>query len=161
MCGRKPRVSRAANPIAVRRFAAIALILAGAGLFIAFILGPVRHAIAARSWRAQDCNIIRSEVRRIRRSKGSDGFAPLIFYSYLVDDQEHRSDIYTFFEYSASGWSAAQRTVSDYRPGSTVTCYVNPADRDDATLNRNPSLGWLAGFLPLGLLAWGRAVWPR
>ena len=38
---------------------------------------------------------------------------------------------------------------------------VNPADPDDATLNRNPSLGWLWGFLPLILVFWGAALWPR
>ena len=44
---------------------------------------------------------------------------------------------------------------------STVTCYINPADPDDATLNRDPSLGWLFGLLPLVLLASGLALWPR
>jgi hypothetical protein len=79
-----------------------------------------------------------------------------------VDDgDERRSDTYTFFESSTSGWAAAQRITNRYRPGSTVSCYVNPADPDEATLSRDPSLGWLIGFLPLALLAAGLAVWPR
>ena len=56
------------------------------------------------------------------------------------------------------GCSAA---CNRYRQGSTVSCYVNPADPDDATLKRDPSLGWLVGFLPLALIAGGLALWPR
>jgi hypothetical protein len=157
----KPRVRRPVNPIAGRRFAAALLIAVGTALFLAFLLGPVRHAIAARSWRAQECKILRSEVRRYANSKGSDTYSPEILYSYTVDDREHRSDTRGFFEYSASGWASARRIADSYRPGSAATCYVNPADPDDAALDRDPSLGWLIGLLPFGLLAWGRAVWPR
>jgi len=128
---------------------------------MAFLLGPVRHAIVALSWRAQECRILRSEVRRYATTKGSDRYSPEILYSYAVDDHEHRSDTYSFFEDLTSGWAAAQRITNRYRPGSTVTCYVNPADPDEATLNRVPSVGWLVGLLPLGLLAWGLAIWPR
>ncbi len=156
----KPRVWHPANPIAGRRFAAILLCITGSVLFAAFLVGPVRHAITARSWRAEECKILRSEVQRSRRSKGSDAYSPVIFYSYAVDDQEHRSDTYSFFDPS-SGWASAQRLTNGYRSGSSVACYVNPADPDDATLNRDPSLGWLVGLLPLALLAGGFALWPR
>jgi hypothetical protein len=157
----KPRVCRPANPIAGRRFAAASLLVVGSVLFLAFLLGPVRHAIAARSWRAQECKILRSEVRRYATTKGSDGFSPEIFYSYVVDDHEHRADTYSFFEYASRGWASALRITNRYRPGSTVTCYVNPTDPDDATLNRDPSPRWLIGLLPLAVLAGGLAAWPR
>ncbi len=155
----QPRIRRP-NPIAGRRFAAALVFVVGSGLFLAFLLGPVRHAIVARSWRAQECKILRSEVRRYATTKGSDDYSPEIFYSYVVDDQEHRSDIYSLFEYSA-GEASAQRVANGYRSGSSVPCYVNPADPDDATLNRDPSLGWLFGVLPLAMLAWGLGLWPR
>lgn len=157
----QPRVRHASNPLAGRRFAAVLLMVVGMVLFLAFLLGPVRHAIAARSWRAQECKILRSEVRQRPTTKGSDGYSPGILYSYLVGEDEHRSDTYSFFEYSSSGWASAQRITNRYRPGSTVSCYVNPADPDDAALNRDPSLGWLIGLIPLALLAWGLGVWPR
>ena len=160
----KPRASRVwhhSNPDTGRRITGALLMLAGLGLFLAFLLGPVRHAIAARSWSAQQCKILRSEVRRYRRSKGSDSYSPVILYSYAVDDQEHRSSTYSFFESSVNGWAAAQSIVNSHRRGSTAECYVNPTDPDDATLNRDPSLGWLIGFLPLLLLAAGLVVWPR
>jgi hypothetical protein len=154
----RPRVRQPANPIAVRRFAAALLFVAGTALFTGFLLGPVRNAAAARSWRRQECKVLRSEVRR---RATSEGYSMEILYSYLVNDREHRSDTYSFFEYSAGEWASAQRITNGYRPGSSVTCYVNPADPDDATLKRDPSLGWLTGLLPLALLAWGRALWPR
>jgi hypothetical protein len=157
----KPRVWKAPNPIAGRRFVAALLIVVGLVLVMVFLMGPVRHAIAARWWLAQECKILRSEVMRHATSKGSDTYSPVILYSYAVDDHEHRADTYSFFEYSTSGWASAQRITSRYRPGSTVSCYVNPADPDNATLNRDPSLGWLIGLLPFALLAGGLAVWPR
>ena len=154
----KPRVWRAANPIAGRRIVAALLMVIGLVLFMAFLLGPVRHAIAARSWRVRECKILRSEVQRQATSKGGDGYSPVILYSYRVDDDEHRSDTFNFFLYSTNGWTAAQRVINRYRPGSTVSCYINPTDPDDATLNRDPSLGWLAGLLPLAVLAGGLAL---
>ena len=160
VCSRTRASGIPANPLAGRRFAAGLLIVVGLVLFLAFLLGPVRHAIAARSWRAQECKILRSEVQRYATSEGSDTYSPEILYSYLVDGHEHRSDIYSFFEFSSSGRAAAERITSGYRPGSTVTCYVNPADPDDATLNRDPSLGWLIGLLPLAMLAGGLSSGP-
>jgi hypothetical protein len=157
----KPRVWQASNPVAGRRFAAALLIVVGLVLFMAFLLGPVRHAISARSWRTQECKILRSEIRRQATSKGSDRYSPQILYSYAVDEHERRSDTYSFFEYPAGGWASAQRITSRYRRGSTVSCYVNPADPDDATLKRDPSLGWLIGLLPIAILAGGLAAWPR
>jgi hypothetical protein len=155
-----PRIRRPANPIAGRRYVAGLLIVVGSVLFLAFILIPVRHALAARSWRSVDCKILLSEVRRHRRSKGGDAFSPMVFYSYMVDGREYHSDTYSFFELSNSGWAAAQRIASSYRPGSSVICYVNPADPDDATLHRKPSPGWLIGLLPLALIAGGLKLWP-
>lgn len=155
-----PVVRHAANPVAGRRFVAGSLMVVGSVLFLAFLLGPVRHALAARSWRGVDCKILRSDVRRFRGRRGSDGFAPQIFYSYLVDGQEHRSDIHSFFELSSNGWAAARRIASTYRPGSSVICYVNPADPDDATLHRKPSPAWLIGLVPLALIIGGLKVWP-
>lgn len=148
------------NPIASRRFMAALLLVLGSVLFMAFLLVPVRHALAARSWRSGDCKILRSEVRGYKSSRGSDGYAPEIFYSYLVDGREHRSDTYSFFELSR-GWESARHLVDDYRPGSTITCYINPVDPDDATLHRGPSLSWLSVLVPLDLLAGGLKAWPR
>jgi Protein of unknown function (DUF3592) len=155
----KPRVQRTPNPVLGRRFAAVSFLLPGLILFLAFLLGPVRHAIAARSWRAQECKILSSEVWKNAITNGSNAYSPRILFSYAVADGEHRSDNYSFFESSASGWARSQRIASRYRVGSTVNCYVNPADPDDATLNRDPSLQWLIGLLPLALIAGGVAFW--
>jgi hypothetical protein len=156
-----PLVRRPASPIAGRRFMAALLLGVGSILVLVFLLGPVRHAIAARFWRAQECTILRSTVRRYATTKGSDAYSPEILFSYAVDDREHRSDTYSFFEYPDNGRAASQRIANGYRRGSTVTCYVNPADPDDATLNRDPSFAWLIGLLPFALLAAGLTLWPR
>jgi hypothetical protein len=157
----KARILHPGNPVAGRRFGAVFVFVLGFVLFIGFLVGPVRHAIAARSWRTQECKILRSEIQRHRRSKGSDSFSPVILYSYVVDDQEYRSDSYSFFEALDNGWESAKSITDSYRRGSIVTCYVNTTDPDEATLRRDPSLGWLVGLLPLAVLAWGLAFWPR
>ena len=154
------RISHPVNPVAGRRLLAGLMMVIGSVLFLAFLLGPVRHAVAARSWRGVECKILRSEVRRHSSSKGSDTYSPEILYSYVVDGQEHRSDNYSFFELS-TGWKTAHRITGGYRPGSTVAGYVNPADPDDATLHREPSPGWLIGLAPFALLAGGVWAWPR
>ena len=155
----QPTQRKPADPIAGRRFMAGLLIAAGSVLSILFLVFPVRHAIAARSWRVMECKVLRSEVRRIRTSKGSDRFSPLIFYSYVVDGLEHHSDNYSFLDLS-TGWDAARRATDVYKRGTTVTCYVNRRDPDDATLQRDPSAGWLVGLIPL-LAAWGGLkAWP-
>jgi hypothetical protein len=156
----KPRVWHPGNPLAGRRFLALLLLIPGVVLSLAFLLGPVRHTVAARSWRIQECKILRSEVQRYPTSRGRDAYSLRILYSYAVDYREYRSDTFSFFEYLASGWASSHRIAQIYRPGSTVSCYVNPADPDDATLNRDPSLGWLIGLLPFALLAGGFAAWP-
>ncbi len=125
----KPGVRHLPSPTAGRLVIAAVLIVTGSVLFLAFVLHPLRHAIAARSWRTQECKILRSEIRRYTGSKGRDGYSPEIFYSYAVGGHEHRSDTYSFFDYS-SGWASARNLTIGYRPGSTVTCYVNPADPD-------------------------------
>jgi hypothetical protein len=155
------RVRPPVSPIAGRRLGSGLLIIVGSGLFAAFLAGPVRNATAARSWRAEQCKIIRSEVRRYPTSRGSDGFSPEIYYSYAIHGREFHSDTYNFFEYSASGWKSAQRIAGRYRRGAIVNCYVNPADPDEATLDRNPSFGWVAGLLPVALIIWGLFLWPR
>ena len=157
----RPRVSHRANPVAGRRVVAGLMMVAGSVIFMAFFVGPVRHAIVARSWRDVECKILRSEVRRHLNSKGSGTYSPQIVYSYVVDGRQHRSDTYSFFELSGSGWAAAQRIIDGYPPGSTVRCYVNPADADDATLHREPSLAWLIGLVPLALFFGGAKAWPH
>lgn len=157
----KAPAPRPANPTAGQRFAAAFVFIAGSALFIGFLVGPVRHAIAARSWRAQECKVLRSEVLRHVRSKGSDTYSPVLLYSYVVDGQEHRSDSHSFLEFLDNGWEPAKNITDSYRLGSIVTCYVNPDDPDEATLRRDPSVGWLVGVLPLAAVAWGLALWPR
>jgi hypothetical protein len=155
----RPIVRTPAHPAAARKFTGGALFAVGLILVLAFLLIPVRRALMARWWHARECTILRSAVRQYSGNKSHSGFAPLILYSYAANGEEHRSDVYSFFDPASHGWQASQSIVQQYRRGSSAICYVNPGDPDDATLDRNPSTGWLVGLLPLGLLAGGRALW--
>lgn len=153
-------VPRATHPIRGRRVGAVVLIFVGILLFMVFLLGPVRRAVRARSWQPRECTILRSGLLPHQSDEGGDTYTPAILYSYLVDGNEHRSDTYSFMNFSG-GRSSADRTAGRYQAGSAVTCYVNPADPDDAVLHRGPTLIWLIGLAPLAAVATGLAIWPR
>lgn len=146
------------NGIGGRRLGAALLILIGGVLSVVFIRGPVRHAVAARSWTAQQCTVVRSEVRPQESDEGGDTYSPAVLYSYRIGGVEHRSDTYSFLTFSG-GRNSAERAAGLHPPGSTATCYVNPADPDDAVLHPEPSLVWLIGIIPLAALAGGFALW--
>jgi len=154
------RLPRPSNPSAGRRIGAALLILAGAVLLAVFVRGPVRRALSARSWQARECTVVRSGLLPHQSDEGGDTYTPAILYSYLADGREHRSDTYSFLSF-AGGRSSAERVAGRYKAGSTVTCYVNPADPDDAVLHPGPTLIWLIGLVPLAALALGWAIWPR
>lgn len=154
------RVRPPANPAAGRRIVAALLMAMGTIISLAILGGPVSHLLAARSWRAGDCTVIRSQILEHHGSKGAISYSPGIFYSYMAKGQEHRSDTYSFF-YGSGGWDSAMEIIHRYRPGSTVSCDINPADPDDAVLHREPTLGWLVGLAPLVLVAAGAALWRR
>jgi hypothetical protein len=150
--------ARSTGGIGGRRVGAVLLILIGGVLCVMFIRGPVHHALAARSWSAQQCTVVRSEVRPQESDEGGDTYSPAVLYSYLIGGVEHRSDTYSFLTFSV-GRNSAERAAGLHPSGSTATCYVNPADPDDAVLHPGPSFAWLIGIIPLAALAGGLALW--
>jgi len=151
---------RPSHPTAGRRIGAAVLILAGGILFAVFLRGPVRRAWNARSWQARECTVVSSGLLPHQTDEGGDTYTPAILYSYFADGREHRSDTYSFMSF-AGGRSAAARIAGRYKAGAAATCYVNPADPDDAVLHPGPTLIWLIGLVPLAALAGGLALWPR
>ena len=76
--------------------------------------------------------------------------SPEILFSYAVEDREYRSDTYSFFEYPDNGRAAAQRITNGYPQGLDRNLLRQPRrSRRHATLNRDPSLGWLVGSPPV------------
>jgi hypothetical protein len=129
-----PRPPRA-NAFAGRRTGAVLLLLIGAIFSVLFFGGPVRRAWVARSWRAEQCMIVRSAVLAHAGDEGGDTYSPAILYSYIVGDREHRSDAYSFLTFSG-GRASAERTAGRYTPGATVTSPPTPTMRCCAAAHR-------------------------
>ena len=74
-------------------------------------------------------------------------------HSYRYRGQEHQGSRYSFSSFHARDKNTVEIIVSRYRPGQAATCYVNPADLEDAVLDRSVApYGWpslLVGLIPL------------
>jgi hypothetical protein len=157
------RAPRAVNPAAGHRIAAVLLIMGGAVGVAVFVLLPMHRVLAARGWRARECRILRSGVQPHEGEGDESGtsWSAAVLYAYTVDGVEHRSDTYGFLTVPGTRSSVA-RAAERYPRGTAATCYVNPANPDDAVLHRGPPLACLIGLAPFGLLlAAGVAVWRR
>lgn len=129
----------------------------GGVLFYFLTLGPITNLIAARSWDEVPCRILSS---RVQTHDGDDGdtYSVDILYSYQVNGQIYRSSRYRFLGGSSSGYAGKRDIVERYGPGTTHTCFVDPAHPEKAVLDR--SAGWilLLGLIPLVFLGVGLAV---
>ncbi len=131
----------------------LVLALAG-GIFSYFILlRPAFDVIQATRWTPTICVITESGVERgdIRPAMRM----LQIRYRYVVDNKEHESRRYSFLPSWLLSGDKVHKIVGMYSNGRESNCYVNPANPDEAVLNRNFSSGMLLGLLGLLLCAMG------
>jgi len=60
-------------------------------------------------------------------------------YRYLVDDRGHVGDRYQFVRAASTGYRGKAAIVARLRPGTRTACWVNPANADDAVIERGPT----------------------
>lgn len=108
----------------------------------------------AKNWPEVPCQIVSSSVGSHSGKHGST-YSVDIVYRYRIEGQEYESDRYNIFGGSSSGYSGKAAIVAKYPPGSRALCFVNPDERSEALLNRDPSAFWLIGLLPLVFLLVG------
>ncbi len=86
--------------------------------------------------------VTRSEVDR-HRGSDSTTYSPDIEYRYEVDGQTYTSDQHVYGEISSSDRAGAKKAVRKFPVGKSVRVYYNPADPEDAVLDRSfESLPW-------------------
>jgi hypothetical protein len=128
------------------------LVFAAVGLaaLIPFIAVPVGRMVRAQSWTVVPCTIIESAVQ-------GDGetYRVVVRYSYEAGGAARVGTRYQFTGGSSSGWEGKQRVVDRLTPGSTVRCYVNPRDPEDAVIERGPTGELAFGLIPLVFVAVG------
>lgn len=134
----------------------LALIIMGAG-GAAWLWLSAQRAAETRAWTPVEAVVISSQVLTARPTPHSPvEFTADVRYRYTFLGKAftgHRIKL-------ASGGSAhrekAAALVAAHRPGSTVTCFVNPAQPDMAVLEHRSRIGPLmALILPLLIIAGG------
>jgi hypothetical protein len=118
---------------------------------------PMRGVLASRTWPANVCTVIDSQVASSSDSDGTT-YRVEVRYRYTVDGREYESSRYDFLETSSSGYDDKAAIVARYPPGTQTSCYVSPTDPTQAVLVRRFSPVYLVGLFPLLFVLVGAAV---
>jgi hypothetical protein len=140
-------------------FFSIFLIVGGIAFFFTFVR-PMARFFAARSWQETTCTVLES---RVAESSDSDGttYRPEIVYTYSSGGRAYQSNRYDFPGLWSSGRSGKEEIVARYPPGARVSCWINPADPEQAVLSREFGAAYLLGLIPVVFLLVGAGglVW--
>ena len=120
---------------------------AGLGTSI-FFLRPALQMIAARSWQPTPCTILYSAVRS-HSGDDSTTYSLDVLYVYFVGGREHRSSRYEFMGGSSGGYDRYEAAVGRYPAGGRAPCYVDPADPEEAVLERGVDRQYWAALVPV------------
>jgi hypothetical protein len=137
-------MSRAKEPSPAQSRAILAgvcliFISAGLGLWIPFFLLPTLEWWNMRTWKPAPCTIVRSPA-----GKGESGGIEVVF-RYEWDGASYDSSTL-----GAGGlFGTGDGPLWSVPPGTTRTCYVNPRDAHQASLNRDFDPETLFGCAPL------------
>jgi hypothetical protein len=131
-------------------------IFALAGGLMLYPLGikPVARTIAAESWVATPCKVLRAEVRQ-RDNDERITFSVYILYQYEFNGQTYKCDRYAFVTDSSGIYQNEDRIVERYRAAVNPVCYVNPDSPSEAVLKRGFHADLLRALLPLPFLLIG------
>jgi hypothetical protein len=133
-------------------FALFAMI--GGALLYPLGIKPIAKTIAAESWVATPCRVLRAEVRSHDSDDGTT-YSVYILYQYEFQGQTYKCDRYEFIGGSSSGYQGKARVVRQYRAAANPVCYVNPEDPFEAVLKRGFHAKLLLALVPLFFLLMG------
>jgi hypothetical protein len=143
------------------------LLFLGAGLFFLGLLslGGMKQFKESK-WTSTPCRIISSSYELPKRSH--DGYRARITYRYTFNGTEYTGTQVGDGVDESSDFEPIQRALLQYVPGSSATCYVNPAAPAEARLRQTSwtaNLVWLFAIIPLTFVGVGslgivRAWWP-
>lgn len=121
------------------------LLFFGIGIVLMWIAGlqPLVKYVQSLSWEEVSCRIVSSQVESHASSDGTT-YSVNISYTYDWEGRTYRSDRYNNSAGSSSGRKGKAEIVRQYPPGKQATCFVNPANPEEAVLVR--SAGWMAVF---------------
>ena len=150
-----PLSKRSARTVGSWGLVAFFAFFGGCGLVVGVSLAASTvKAFAARSWVPVPA-VVESSTVRSHSGGESTTYSVDVLYRYVVDGQTYRSNRYTFLGGSTSGYDSKRRVVSELRPGTSVTAYVDPSDPTEAVLFRGFSWEMLVLGIPLLFVAIG------
>lgn len=154
--GRAEPLSRSAKPGARRGMVAFGAVFAAVGgaLLLFWIIPTITRSLDSLNWKETPCTVISSRVKSHSDSDGTT-YSVDVFYLYVFEGREHRSNRYRVFQVSSSGRAGKEAVVKRYPPGMKAVCFVNPKNPSEAVLVRGPGWSALFGLLPLAFLAIG------
>lgn len=113
-----------------------------------FFVRPALQVLAARSWQPTPCTVLYSAVRTHPGDKGST-YSMDVLYVYYVGGREHRSSRFEFMGGSSGGYDRYVAAAGRYPAGSRAVCYADPADPEEAVLERGFDRQYWIGIVPL------------
>jgi hypothetical protein len=118
--------------------ALVAALLIGIGLY------SRQKVKASQSWPSAPGRVLGSGVETSSGSEGGTVYRPVIRYSYMVGGQEYHNNRRVFGDTTSSGdRRGAERTAARFVVGSAVPVYYNPANPQDAVLERKSGVAGL------------------
>ena len=131
------------------------LFFIAAGLGFTVLMGQaIVDVVRAKNWVATPCTILASSVVGQSDNEGST-YSVKIRSSYQIDGRDFVSERYKFLRMSSSGREGKEAIVRNFPPGKQTICYINPANHEDAVIERGLTLDMAFIALPLLFVAIG------
>ncbi|MFZ5940222.1 MAG: DUF3592 domain-containing protein [Bacteroidota bacterium] len=121
-----------------------------------FSLVTSLKAYETKTWPTAEGTIVRSEIKILNSTKGTDKYKPLISYSFRVGDALYSSSRYrASLGYGTREW--AEEVLAGYPVDKKVTVYYSPENPTSAVLvtglsPRNTGMLLISGLLFVALL---------
>jgi hypothetical protein len=104
--------------------------------WFAMFIYPMFECYKAKSWVQTPCRIIGSSVIT-NHTSDEDTYKIMITFSYEFNNVKYTSKRYDFFNFDFNSYSSAENFIKFYPPGKETICYVDPANPDEAVLDRD------------------------
>jgi len=135
------------------------LLLAMGGIFTALLAGHFNNAVASRKWTPTEAHIVLSELDKRQISGSPIEYKWEVMYSYTINNISYVSDKY---KSGGSRWKKtskdADELISQYPVGKQLTCYVNPANNEEAIMAHSTKAAGYSIWFPLVFAVGGLGI---
>ena len=138
----------------------LALLAISLGSLGFYYVGVKNWVIAydSRGWKETKATILRSKLQ-IDRSHGFVDYKLDLKYRYVFDGKNYKSARFALFDFEPdlSSKGVIDDIVAGHPEGSETKCHVNPANPEEAVLDRHLTWDLLGGLVPGALAVFG--IW--